>query len=158
MKFFYFLGKQTHAYIKETKSLTNRIERAPEFSNSIKNKRWGWGRKIKLDSVCMWSSTSTCFPFPFLFLSFLDSFLVFSYAYGGLHRWSPHEEKAAKVRFDSQRIFICIWRSAQMEPTREKAAKVGFDGQRKQKKKKKDRKRKKQWSIIRYRNTTSMNR
>ena len=41
----------------------------------------------------------------------------FSYAYGGLHRWSPRGEKAAKV---------------------------GFDSQRKQKKKKKDRKRKKQ--------------
>ena len=38
--------------------------------------------------------------FPFFFLS---EFQVFSYAYGGLHRWSPHGEKAAKVRFGSQR-------------------------------------------------------
>ena len=27
----------------------------------------------------------------------------FSYAYGGLHRWSPRGEKAAKVGFDSQK-------------------------------------------------------
>ena len=38
----------------------------------------------------------------FLFF-FLSEFQVFSYAYGGLHRWSPHGEKAAKVRFGSQR-------------------------------------------------------
>ena len=105
------MGKQTHAYIKETKSLANRIERALEFLNSIKIKDedevphtfFFFLRKIKLDSVCMWFSASTCFPFPFLLLSFLDSFLVFSYAYGGLHGWSPRGEKAAKVRFDSQR-------------------------------------------------------
>ena len=38
----------------------------------------------------------------FLFF-FLSEFQVFSDAYGGLHRWSPHGEKAAKVRFGSQR-------------------------------------------------------
>ena len=38
----------------------------------------------------------------FLFF-FLSEFQVFSYAYGGLHRWSPHGEKAAKAGFCSQR-------------------------------------------------------
>ena len=33
---------------------------------------------------------------------FVDSFWVFSYAYGGLHRWSSRGKKAAKVVFDSQ--------------------------------------------------------
>ena len=36
--------------------------------------------------------------FPFLFF-FPSEFQVFSYAYGGLHRWSPHGEKAAKIGF-----------------------------------------------------------
>ena len=40
--------------------------------------------------------------FPFLFF-FLSEFQVFDYAYGGLHRWSPHGEKAAKVRFGSKK-------------------------------------------------------
>ena len=40
------------------------------------------------------------FYFPFFFV---DSFWVFSYAYGGLHRWSSRGKKAAKVVFDSQK-------------------------------------------------------
>ena len=40
------------------------------------------------------------FHFP---LFFVDSFWVFSYAYGGLHRWSSRGKKAAKVVFDSQK-------------------------------------------------------
>ena len=40
----------------------------------------------------------------FLFFSFFPSeFQVFSYAYGGLHRWSPHGEKAAKIGFGSKK-------------------------------------------------------
>ena len=39
----------------------------------------------------------------FSFLFFLSKFQVLSYACGGLHRWSPHGEKAAKVGFGSQR-------------------------------------------------------
>ena len=41
--------------------------------------------------------------FHFLFILFFYSFRVFFYAYEGLHRWSSHGEKAAKVWFDSQR-------------------------------------------------------
>ena len=38
------------------------------------------------------------FHFPFFLV---DSFWVFSYAYGALHRWSSRGKKAAKVVFDS---------------------------------------------------------
>ena len=40
--------------------------------------------------------------FPFLFF-FLSELQVFSYAHGGLHRWSPHGEKAAKIGFGSKK-------------------------------------------------------
>ena len=43
------------------------------------------------------------FPFPFLFLGGGREFLLFFYAYGGLHRWSTRREKIARVRFGSQR-------------------------------------------------------
>ena len=42
------------------------------------------------------------FHFPFFVV---DSFWVFSYAYGGLHRWSSRGKKAAKVVFDSKKKY-----------------------------------------------------
>ena len=81
--------------------------------------------------------------FPFLFLFFQ----VFSYAYGGLHRWSPHGEKVAKVGFSSQRklkkkvtekvqVFSYAYGGLhRWSPHGEKAAKIGFGSPRKQKKK-----------------------